>query len=184
MTNVIEQYSIYNRWTGAVKFTAGITVTPDMTPSVKLGLAVKWGFKSGANLSGANLSGAELRGANLRGANLRGAELRGADLRGANLSDCPVKIPDIHKAVYEAASQDGALNMVVWHCGTTHCRAGWVVTLAGEGGAALEFAMGTAAAAALIYMASDPKLEQVPNFYASNAGALADMQRLAEGTTA
>jgi len=66
-----------------------------------------------------------------------------------------------------------------WHCGTSHCRAGWVVELAGEGGKALERAIGTSAAAAMIYMASDPKLEEVPDFYASNEGALEDMKRLA-----
>ena len=135
---------------------------------------------SGANLRGANLSGADLSDANLSGADLRGADLSGADLSDANLSDCPVKIPDIHKAVYEAASQPDALNMGMWHCGTAHCRAGWVVTLAGEGGRALEYAMGTPAAAALIYIASDPKLEKVPNFYDTDANALADMKRLAE----
>ena len=103
-----------------------------------------------------------------------------AYLHDADLRDCPVKIPDIHKAVYGAASQPNALNMGLWHCGTTHCRAGWVVTLAGDGGRALEYAMGTPAAAALIYIASDPKLEKVPNFYDTNANALADMKRLAE----
>ena len=40
--------------------------------------------------------------------------------------------------------------------------------------------MGTSAAAALIYLASDPKLEKIPNFYATNEDALADMKRLAE----
>ena len=68
-----------------------------------------------------------------------------------------------------------------WHtCDTTHCRAGWVVALAGAGGRALEWAMGTPAAAAVIYMRSDPKLERIPDFYASNADALEDMKRLAE----
>jgi hypothetical protein len=67
-----------------------------------------------------------------------------------------------------------------WHCGTAHCRAGWIVTLAGAGGAALEYAMGTPAAASLIYMASDPTLEKIPNFYCGNEEALADMKRLAE----
>jgi hypothetical protein len=71
--------------------------------------------------------------------------------------------------------------MTQWHCGTTHCRAGWVVTLAGEGGKALEWAMGTPAAAAIIYMASDPDLERIPNFYDTNDNALADMARLAGG---
>jgi hypothetical protein len=71
--------------------------------------------------------------------------------------------------------------MATWHkCETAHCRAGWVTTLAGDGGKALEWMMGPAAAAALIYAASDPTLEKVPNFYATNEEALADMKRLAE----
>jgi hypothetical protein len=40
--------------------------------------------------------------------------------------------------------------------------------------------MGTPAAAAVIYLASDPKLERIPDFYANNQDALADMKRLAE----
>jgi uncharacterized protein YjbI with pentapeptide repeats len=139
----------------------------------------------GANLSGANLRGADLSGANLRGADLSDANLRGANLRGANLSDADLSgvpfIKDIHQEVYKAASKPGCLDMNSWHsCETTHCRAGWVVALAGEGGAAMEFCMGTPAAAALIYLKSDPNIEKIPNFYASNEEALADMKRLAE----
>ena len=112
-------------------------------------------------------------------------------MRGADLSGAPV-IPDIHRKVYEAASQPGALNMTDWHtcgtthcragwhtCGTTHCRAGWVVALAGDKGKALEDKIGTPAAATLIYLASDPTLEKLPDFYCSNDAALADMARLA-----
>ena len=138
-----------------------------------------------ANLSSAYLGGADLRDADLGGANLRDADLGGADLRDADLSDAdlggfPVKIKDIHKTIYAAASKDGALDMDSWHCGTTHCRAGWVIQLSGEAGKALEWAIGTPTAAALIYMASDPKLEKIPDFYATNEEALEDMKRLAE----
>ena len=133
-----------------------------------------------ANLRSADLRGANLRSANLRDANLRGANLSDADLRGADGQICPVTIPDIHKKVYEAASQPAALNMGDWHtCDTTHCRAGWVVHLAGDGGRALEWMLGTSTAAALIYVASDPSLEKIPDFYCDNAVALADMARLA-----
>jgi uncharacterized protein YjbI with pentapeptide repeats len=135
----------------------------------------------GADLSEADLSGADLSGADLRGADLRGAYLRGADLRGAYLSGAPI-IEDIHGKVYAAASQPGALDMGKWHCGTSHCRAGWVVTLAGEAGLDLEAKIGTPAAAMAIYMASDPerwKIERLPNFYCDNSTALADMARMA-----
>jgi uncharacterized protein YjbI with pentapeptide repeats len=136
----------------------------------------------GAVLRGADLRGADLRGAALRGAVLRGAVLIGADLRGSDLSgsDWLPKIENIHVAVLAAASNPGALDMNQWHtCDTTHCRAGWVVTLAGDGGRVLEGVYGTAAAAALIYQASDPTLECIPDFYCSNEDAMADMARLA-----
>jgi len=144
---------------------------------------------SGADLSGAVLRDADLSGAVLRGAVLRGAVLSGAVLRDAVLRDADLSggldgvpvIAKIHQVIYEAASQPDGLNMGAWHtCDTTHCRAGWVVSKAGAAGKALEWAMGTPAAAAIIYMASDPKLERVPNFYSSNEEALEDMKRLAE----
>src|SRR6266542_829900 len=48
-------------------------------------------------------------------------------------------IENIHQAVYAAASQPNSLAMNEWHtCKNTHCRAGWVVTLAGEAGGKLE----------------------------------------------
>jgi uncharacterized protein YjbI with pentapeptide repeats len=140
---------------------------------------------SGVDLSGVDLSGVDLRGADLRGANLSDANLSGVDLRGADLSGSWIpRIENIHQAIYEAAVKPGALDMGTWHagdyCGTTHCRAGWTVVLAGDGGRVLEGCYGTAAAAALIYQASDPTLERIPDFYASNDSALADMKRLAE----
>lgn len=112
---------------------------------------------------------------------LRGSDLSGSNLRGSNLRGVP-RITRIHSAIYEAATRtEDALEMGAWHtCETTHCRAGWVVTLAGDAGKALEWAIGTPAAAAIIYIASDPKLARLPDFYASNETALADMKRLAE----
>jgi len=208
----IEKLNVLNRWTGNIQFEASIDVADWMTPKFKLGLAVKWARANdadlrgavlrgavlsgavlrdavlrdadlrGAVLSDAVLRGADLRGAVLSGADLSGADLSGADLRGAGLP--PVKIENIHQAVYSAASQEGALDMGTWHCGTAHCRAGWVVTLAGEGGKALEWAMGTPAAAAMIYLASDPQIERIPNFYTTNSAALADMQAMAEAEAA
>jgi len=138
-------------------------------------------YLRGADLSGAYLRDADLRGADLRDAYLRGAYLRGAYLRGA---DWIPKIANIHQSVYTAAKPEGALDMSSWHCGTAHCRAGWVVTLAGEGGKVLEGVYGTGSAAALIYMASDPKLEKIPHWTCSNEEALDDMKRLAELETA
>ena len=199
-------FQILNRWTGKVLFECELSAEMESASRrVQLGFAVRLAYKSGAvlrdaDLSDADLSDAVLRGADLSGADLSdavlrdavlsdadlsGADLRGADLRGADLSGAVLRgvpaIPNIHRAVYEVASRPGALDMRTWHrCETTHCRAGWIVTLAGAGGAALEFAMGTAAAATLIYLKSDPTLERVPDFHADNQPALDDMRRLAE----
>ena len=194
-------YDVKNRWTGDVQFTAEIEADETDGRSWKLRLATQWAIKnkanlsgadlsgadlsgadlSGANLSGANLSGADLSGANLSGANLRRAELRRANLSGANLSGAP-KVENIHQKVAAAVKGGDRLCMDVWHhpCGTKHCRAGWVVTLAGEDGAKLEDKIGTAAAAAAIYMASDPEIKKIPDFYASNEEALEDILACAE----
>ena len=68
-----------------------------------------------------------------------------------------------------------------WHtCGTTHCRAGWVVTLAGEAGATLERFYNTELAAMMIYDASDPSFKINPaRFYDNDDDALEDMRTLA-----
>ena len=80
-------FEIKNRFTGAVQFTAEIDCDPDMSISVKIGLAVMWALKTNANLRDAYLGDAYLGGADLGSAVLRGAVLRGADLRGADLRD-------------------------------------------------------------------------------------------------
>lgn len=133
------------------------------------------------DLSGQDFEGGDFRNADFRGATLANLDLGGCQIKGAkfDLEGVP-KIPDIHKRVYEAASQPGALDMSEWHtCSTTHCRAGWVTHLA-PGGTDLEIELGTDAAAALIYLASDPDLERIPSWYETNEKALQDMKRLAE----
>ena len=177
-----ETFTIYNRWSGAAQFACDLETVAGETAGRTLGCAVLEALKSGADLSGANLSGADLRDANLSGADLRDADLSGADLRDAkNIPGWVPRIPDIHRAIYAAASKPGALDMGGWHnaCGTSHCRAGWVVTLAGDAGRVMEGCYGTPAAAALIYQASDPSLERIPDFYCGDDEALADMGRLA-----
>ena len=88
--STLEQYPICNRWTGAVMFTAEISVTPDMLPSIKLGLAVKWAARERKSLRDAYLSCADLSGAYLRGADLRDAYLSCADLSGAKGADLAI----------------------------------------------------------------------------------------------
>ena len=100
-------------------------------------------------------------------------------------------IENIHQKVLEAASKDGALDMGDWHkdnslnaegayCGTTHCRAGWVVALAGKAGRALEMFHDTPLAAQLIYAASSKHKVSPPRFYEDNKTAMEDMIRCAE----
>ena len=81
-----ETINIKNRWNGEVIFSTAISVTPDMTPAIKLGMAVKIALHECANLADANLVGANLVGANLVGADLMDANLVGANLVGANLA--------------------------------------------------------------------------------------------------
>ena len=89
---------------------------------------------------------------------------------------------NLHEKVYEAASQPQALNMSNWHtCETTHCRAGWVVTLAGKKGKQLENFYGTLLAASMIYKKSCEGYKINPcRFFDSNDEALKDMKKLAE----
>jgi len=91
-------------------------------------------------------------------------------------------IPDIHKAIYAAVTATpDSLDMETWHsCETTHCRGGWVVTLAGEAGKKLEDFYNTELAAMLIYQESGYEINPA-KFYLSNAESLEDMRKLAEG---
>ena len=108
MTEVIEKFEVRNRWTNAVQFTAEISVSPDMTYAVKLGLAVNWGVEARANLAGANLAGANLARANLAGAYLDGAYLDGANLDGANLARANLARANLDGAYLDGANLDGA----------------------------------------------------------------------------
>ena len=95
------------------------------------------------------------------------------------LTEIPV-IPNIHTAIYEAASKPNAFDMGDFHsCGTKHCRAGWAIHLAGEAGYALERATSATFAAMRIYEASGYLISPV-RFFETNDGAMADMRRLSE----
>jgi uncharacterized protein YjbI with pentapeptide repeats len=74
------KFAIKNRWTSAVQFEAEIECCDDVPLSIKMGLSLKWAYKTGADLEGADLKGADLKGANLEGADLKGAYLKGAYL--------------------------------------------------------------------------------------------------------
>ena len=71
--------------------------------------------------------------------------------------------------------------MSKWHaCETTHCRAGWVVTLAGPEGKALEKETSTCFAAMQIYKASSDIKVSPTRFFESSEIAMADIKRCAK----
>jgi hypothetical protein len=182
-----KTYQIKNRVTNAVMFEYTV---PDhqvgVNQSQLIGLAVRKALESGVDLRGAYMGGAYLRDADLNGADLRGADLGDVDLRGADLRRVDLrgadllKIKNIDAAILAAIDAPGnELRMSSWHtCGTTHCRAGWAIHLAGDAGYKLEKVVGSAAAGALIYAASRPD-KPVPDFIASDAVALADLRACA-----
>ena len=83
--------------------------------------------------------------------------------------------------MYEVTLQSGALNMDKWHtCKTTHCRAGWVIHLSGEGGKKLEERLSTPIAALRIYRESSDLEVHIADFYKTNEEAMEDIKRLSE----
>lgn len=72
-----------------------------------------------------------------------------------------------------------------WHsCDTTHCRGGWIVSLAGEAGRALEKISNTEFAAMQIYKASSPIRVSPVRFYETDEVAMRDIERCAEEESA
>lgn len=100
---------------------------------------------------------------------------------GKNMPEIP-KIENIHHAVLAAATATASsLNMGYWHsCETTHCRAGWVVHLAGKAGYELEEKTDTAFAAQVIYKKSSEIGVPLRMFYVDSEESIADMKRCAE----
>ena len=164
----------------------------DLTGAYLGGANLTGAYLTDANLTGAYLTDAYLTDANLTDANLRDAYLRDAYLTGANLRDAkglPLDmVPLVENldaqilAAVEASQALGkaGLNMEHWHtCESTHCRAGWAIHLAGKEGYALEERYGSPLAGALIYAKAGAT--RVPNFYATDEAAMADMRERAAG---
>jgi hypothetical protein len=90
-------------------------------------------------------------------------------------------IENIHQTVFAAASKPYSLDMTTWHtCTKTHCWAGWVVTLAGKEGKALEDFFDTPLAAMKILDASSSLQVSPVRFFEDNADALEHMKKLAD----
>jgi hypothetical protein len=71
--------------------------------------------------------------------------------------------------------------MSTWHtCETTHCRAGWVVVLAGEAGKELESKTDTCFAAMVIYNASSAIKVPHTMFFVNNEESMKDIVKCAE----
>jgi uncharacterized protein YjbI with pentapeptide repeats len=159
----------------------------DLAGAYLAGADLAGAYLAGANLAGAYLAGANLARADLARANLGGADLARANLGGAYLAeqlsiapeDIPI-IPNIDAAILAAIQAGGTLDMRSWHssCGTTHCRAGWAIHLAGEKGKALEDRVGPQMAGTLIYQASRPG-KPAPWFFGPDEKAMADISKCA-----
>lgn len=97
--------------------------------------------------------------------------------------DVPV-VENLDARILDAIAGGGVLDMSQWHgdggdggaCGTTHCRAGWAIHLAGAAGAELERRVDSEAAGRMIYLASTGR---APYFFGSNERALEDVTRCA-----
>lgn len=97
-----------------------------------------------------------------------------------SIFDYPV-IPNIHQRVFEETTKENALDMSDWHtCDTTHCRAGWVVFLAGEKGKKLESETSTLFAAMQIYNAYSEIKVSPTQYFKKNEEAMEDIKRCAE----
>lgn len=101
-----------------------------------------------------------------------------------NKGDLEASIPtleNIHQRILEAVSVPEALDMGDWHtCDITHCRAGWVVHLAGEQGYELEELTSTLFAAMQIYKKSSEIKVSPTRFFETNEVAMEDIKRCAE----
>ena len=160
--------------------------------------------KAGAYLAGANLAYAYLADAYLAGADLayadlayaknvgetNGSEVKQSEpadraerqrLRAQRYREQHPEVPVVEaldaKLLSILESGKGKLKMSTWHtCRTTHCRAGWAITLAGDAGKVLEEKYGPQRAGTLIYRASTG---HVPHFFATDERALEDIREQA-----
>jgi hypothetical protein len=82
--------------------------------------------------------------------------------------------PALHSLVLTGVQEKG-IDMSTWHCGTTHCRAGWAITVAPLG-LQLEKHLGPELAGRVVYLASTG---YSPDFFCSNEEAFEDIKRCA-----
>lgn len=186
LAGILEQHQ---RWLRNDGGTRAYLKNADLANADLVNINLAWADFAAANLMGANLMGANLVNAdftyaNLTQADLSLANLTGANLTGANLTgavglpDVPV-VADIDAKILAAIEAGGELYMKNWHsCATTHCRAGWAITIAGEAGLELERKTSPYLAGRLIYEASRSGVP-CPDFFATDEEAMADLRRCA-----
>lgn len=122
-----------------------------------------------------NFRNSDLRDSCLRNMLIRYAFFSGADLRGCLIPEAPV-VDNIHENVHDIIAGKLKLDLRYTHISLDVA----VVSSAGSEGARLEERHGLEAAAAFIYMASDPFLERLPDFWLPNFAAMAECVRLAD----
>jgi hypothetical protein len=115
--------------------------------------------------------------------NIRGEQTQTTTNSITGFPNVPI-IENIHQKLYETIKPNGhsnKLKMDNWHtCDTTHCRAGWIIHLAGESGYELESKTSTQFAAMQIYKSSSPIRVSPVRFFQSNEAAMNDIKRCAE----
>ena len=182
------KFQIKHRVTGEIQFEYELSAELETASySLQLGFAVKAAVKARAYLAGADLVGANLVGAENAPDMPQTEETdeqrearyaaRAAKFR-ERFPEVPV-VKALDAKILSAINVEGCtLDMSSWHkCETTHCRAGWAVTLAGKEGLDLEAKYGPEDAGRRIYLASTG---YVPNFFDSNDAALKDIKARAE----
>ena len=85
------------------------------------------------------------------------------------------RFSNLHEVISDRITP-ATFDMAVWHCGTTHCRAGHAIDAAGQAGYALERVFGPKLTASAIYLGNTG---MIPDFHASTDEALADIRRCA-----
>ena len=103
--------------------------------------------------------------------------------------NAPFRVENLDKKMWDILKDSPTkLRMDYWHgdpcnetnwCNTTHCRAGYAICLAGVEGFKLEEKYGAEMAGRIIYAVSNPDKE-LPYFFASDAEALADIEKMAK----
>jgi len=112
------------------------------------------------------------------------------DFNGLDPATASYVVPNIDAAILAVLESEKAqgLDMSEWHgtdcdetnwCGTSHCRAGYAICLAGKAGFDLERKFGSEIAGRMIYAVSRPDMP-LPDFFSDEEETLEDIRACAE----